>query len=537
VTTSPIGKAAPGNVDDAIERWFRSLWTQCLTWSDQPHSYWLTRFVLLRFLGLVYFVAFLTLAHQIVPLIGSDGLLPVRLFFQRADAFFGSRFDSFCQLPGIFLFDASDGFLQAIAWLGVVLSLLVLCGFANAILMALLWALYMSFVHVGQDWFSYGWDIQLLETGFIGIFLCPLLDPRPFPKRPPPTPVIWIFRWLGFRIMIGAGLIKMRGDPCWWNLTCLFYHYETQPIPNPLSAYLHFAPHWCHRLSVVWNHFIELAVPWFMFTPRLARHVAGALLISFQVILIISGNLSFLNWLTIVPFLACFDDSLLRRLLPRRLGEWAARAASGAFATPAQKVAVLVYAGIVAVLSIFPVLNLISSQQAMNTSFERLHLVNTYGAFGSIGKERPEIIFQGTSDSVITPQSVWKEYEFKCKPGDPMRRPCVISPYHYRLDWQMWFAAMSDAEHYPWTLHLVWKLLHNDPGALGLIAKNPFPDAPPRYIRAELYRYKFAPLNDPSRAWWKRERLGPWLPALSADDPALRRFLAANGWIPPEQAR
>src|SRR5262249_30595629 len=153
------------------------------------------------------------------------------------------------------------------------------------------------------------------------------------------------------------------------------------------------------------------------------------------------------------------------------------------------------------------------------TSFDRLHLVNTYGAFGSVGRERPEIVFEGTDDAVVTDATRWREYDFKCKPGDPMRRPCLISPYHYRLDWQIWFAAMSTPERYPWTVHLVWKLLHNDPGVLALLAGNPFPDAPPRYVRATLYRYQFAPLGDPTGAWWERTRIGTWLPPLGADDP------------------
>ena len=190
------------------------------------------------------------------------------------------------------------------------LSLVVLAGYANAIILAILWAMYMSIVHIGQIWYGYGWEIQLLETGFLSIFLCPLLDGRPFPKRPPPLLVFWLFRWLGFRIMIGAGLIKLRGDPCWRDLTCLYYHYETQPIPNPISRYLHFAPQWFHKIETAWNHFVELIVPWFSFGPRPARHIAGVLLIGFQIFLIISGNLSFLNYVTIIPFLACFDDTL-----------------------------------------------------------------------------------------------------------------------------------------------------------------------------------------------------------------------------------
>src|SRR2546425_4661062 len=289
--------------------------------------YWLTRFVILRLLGLVYFIAFLSLARQVLPLIGADGLLPARLFLDRVQTHFGSARAGFLQIPSLFWLDVSDGVVVTGAWVGTALSLVVLLGFANAVLLAMLWALYLSFVHIGQDWYSYGWEIQLLETGFLAIFLCPLLDGRPFPRRPPPGAVIWLFRWLIFRIMIGAGLIKLRGDPCWRDLTCLYYHYETQPIPGPISRYLHFSPHWLLKFETAWNHFVELVVPWFSFGPRLARHVAGVLLVTFQIFLIISGNLSFLNYLTIIPFLACFDDTFLRHFLPRAVVKRAERAA------------------------------------------------------------------------------------------------------------------------------------------------------------------------------------------------------------------
>jgi hypothetical protein len=190
---------------------------------------------------------------------------------------------------------------------------------------------------------------------------------------------------------------------------------------------------------------------------------------------------------------------------------------------------------VVALLSIEPVVNLISPGQIMNTSFNRLKLVNTYGAFGHVGRERFEIIFEGTHSP--SPESaIWREYEFPAKPGDPRRRPPIIAPYQPRLDWQVWFAAMATPRDYPWTLHFVWKLLHNDPGTLSLLANNPFPDDPPRYVRAELYRYRFTRPDEADDSWWKRERVGPWLPPLSADQPELRRFLEAHGWLSPPPA-
>ncbi len=292
---------------------------------DGGAEYQLTRFVILRLLGFVYAVAFLVAANQLVPLIGEHGLTPAIHFLERVQSHLGSSAAGMMRVPTLFWFGISDRALSIFAWVGFGLSLVVLAGYANVIILTILWAMYMSIVHIGQIWYGYGWETQLLETGFLSIFLCPLLEARPFPKRPPPLLVIWLFRWLGFRIMVGAGLIKLRGDPCWRDLTCLYYHYETQPIPNPVSRYLHFAPLWFHQIEVLWNHLVELIVPWFSFGPRRARHIAGALLVAFQILLIISGNLSFLNYVTIIPFLACFDDTFWRRILPASLTGHAGR--------------------------------------------------------------------------------------------------------------------------------------------------------------------------------------------------------------------
>lgn len=500
-------------------------------------TYWLTRFVLLRLLGVVYAVAFLVAANQIVPLIGADGLLPLGHFLDRVRTALGSTTGGFIRLPTLFWFAHGDAFLVAAAWLGFALSCVVVAGYANALLLAVLWALYMSFVHAGQDWYGFGWESQLLETGFLAIFLVPLLDARPFSRREPPPAVLWLFRWLIFRIMLGSGLIKLRGDAVWRNLTALYYHFETQPLPGPLSRWFHFLPRLALRLGVVFNHVAELVAPWFVFWPNLARRAAGVVIILFQVTLILSGNLSFLNWLTIVPALACLDDGFWARLLPDTLVRRATAAAAAAQPSGAMRRAATVVTVLVLVLSWNPVVNLISPQQVMNTSFDPLDLVNTYGAFGTVGKERLNVVFEGTDAEVPDDRAAWREYPYKGLPVDPFRRPPQVAPYQLRLDWEMWFAAMDAPGQYPWTLHLVWKLLHNDPGALSLFAANPFPGRPPRYIRAVLWRYQFAPPGDPAGRWWRRERLGLWLPLFSADDPDLRRFLAAYDWLPPSAAR
>ena len=492
--------------------------------------YWLTRFMLLRFLGFVYFFAFLSLATQVIPLMGSNGLLPANNFLNAVGSQHASKIDSFIRLPTIFWLHISDRFMLALAWVGVAVSLLVLVGFANAPIMFFLWIVYMSFVHVGQIWYSYGWEIQLLETGFLAIFLCPLWDLRPFPKSDAPKELMWLFRWLAFRIYLGAGLIKIRGDECWRKLTCLFYHYETQPIPNPLSPYFHFMPKIFHKLGVLWNHFIELIVPFFVFWPMTLRNIAGILMISFQFILILSGNLSFLNWITIVPAIACFDDNFLGKILPKFLIKKAQEAEKNK-ANPKCRTAlmwILIIA--IALLSIPVVRNLFSSHQYMNTSFNQFDLVNTYGAFGYVGKERFELIIQGTDEGTITQQTKWKEYEFKAKPGDVNRQLPIIAPYQPRIDWQIWFAAMESPNQNPWLIHLVWKLLQDDKNTPGLLANNPFPNNPPKYIRIQFYKYEFAEIGNSENKIWKRTYAGEWLPPLSASNPELQQYIKANGW-------
>jgi Lipase maturation factor len=493
-------------------------------------TYWLTRFVMLRLLGAIYAVAFLVAINQIIPLIGANGLLPVNIFLQRVGDALGSRAAGFARLPSLFWFFQSDRDLLVVAWIGFLLSCLVVAGYANAIILTVLWILYMSFVHVGQDWYGYGWEIQLLETGFLAIFLCPLLDMRPFPKRAPPLPVINLFRWLIFRIMFGAGMIKWRGDDVWRNGTALYYHFETQPLAGPLSRWFHFLPHVILKIGVWYNFLAELAAPWFVFYPRVARHIAGSVIVFLQIILLFSGNLSFLNWLTILPALACFDDGFWSRILPRKLVNRAEMADAIAEPSKPMVVAAWVVTSVIALLSIQPVINMLSPRQIMNTSFDPIDLVNTYGAFGSVGKERLNIVFEGTADEIPDENAHWKAYLYKGLPVELNESPPQVAPYQLRLDWQMWFAAMSSPAEYPWTVNLISKLLHNDAGATALFAENPFPEKPPKFIRAVLYRYRFALPGNTDGNYWNREEIGNWLPPLSVDDPRLLESVISGEW-------
>jgi hypothetical protein len=286
--------------------------------------------------------------------------------------------------------------------------------------------------------------------------------------------------------------------------------------------------------GVLLNHFVELVVPFFAFAYRPVRHIAGALLVFFQLTLIASGNLSFLNWLTIVPALACFDDTAFVRLLPHRFRKPLLERFRDLPESRMQKRVALGVAVVVGLLSVPPVANLLSDRQAMNTSFEPFALVNTYGAFGSVDRERFEVILEGTRDAALSPSTRWEDYELPCMPGDPRRRPCLVGPYHYRLDWQMWFAGNDAArgeriERQPWLVHLVWKLLRGDPTPRSLLARDPFPDDPPTFIRAGLWRYRFTRGNE-GGAWWVRERVGAYLPPVSRTSPELRSYVLSFGW-------
>ncbi len=495
------------------------------SWLDASANVRVTRQLLLRALGFIYAVGFAIVLRQWLPLLGEHGLMPVPVFLQRVASEVGDV--GAWRIPSLFWLNDSDTFALALGWVGWVASLLAMLGLGNAPLMGVLWVIYSSFVHVGQTFYGYGWETLLLEAGFLAIFLAPVWRPDPHASSEPPLPVIWLYRWLVFRLMFGAGLIKIRGDECWRDLTCLLYHYETQPNPHPLSWLVHQAPSWFHTLGVSFNHFAELIVPFGVFGPRRVRHAAGAITIVFQFSIILSGNLSFLNWLTIVVALACFDDSLLQRVLPRRVCE-PLQAPPLRAPSRARHIAIVLLCSVVGLLSLNPVANMLGPRQRMNASFEPFDLVNTYGAFGTVGKVRDEVIIEGTDGDPNDPAAEWLSYEFPCKPGATDRAPCTVTPYHHRLAWQMWFAGFSNIRRQPWLVHLVSKLLDGDADALSLVENNPFDGAPPAYIRISHYRYRFTHFGE--AGWWQRERRGDYMPAMSRDDPRLRAFLHRYGW-------
>jgi hypothetical protein len=334
--------------------------------------------------------------------------------------------------------------------------------------------------------------------------------------------VLWLYRWLLFRVEFGAGLIKLRGDRCWRDLTCLDYHHETQPLPGPLSWFFHHLPARLHRVEVLANHATQLVVPFGLFLPQPVAGVAALVIVLTQAWLVASGNFSWLNLITIVLAAAALDDRLLAAVLPVD--------PPATLTDPAgwQRVAVAALTVAVLALSVRPARNLVGRRQLMNASFDPLRLVNTYGAFGAITRVRREVVLEGTDEPAPGPATVWAEYQFKAKPGDPRRRPRQVAPYHLRLDWLLWFAAMAPASAHPWMATLVTRLLENDPATTKLLGRNPFPDHPPALVRARLYRYRFTTPAERRQtgAWWSRDLLGDYLPPLRLDPGAegLRRL-------------
>src|SRR5919201_840329 len=468
-----------------------------MDWLDAP-DYWLSRLLLQRTLALLYLVAFLVAVNQFRPLLGERGLLPAPRFLRAVPP---------RRAPSIFHLHYSDRFFLVVAWAGVVLSVSVIIGLADGgplwlsmLVWFLLWALYQSIVNVGQIFYAFGWESLLLESGFLAIFLGSS-------SITPPWLVILMMRWLLFRVEFGAGLIKLRGDPCWRDLTCLYYHHETQPMPNPLSWFFHNLPRPLHKVEVAGNHFAQLVAPIGLAFPQPISDIAGVVIVVTQVYLVVSGNFSWLNWITIACAISAFDNGAIHSVLPIQVPSLAA--------PPLWYQAILVALALfVLYLSYWPARNLVSRRQLMNFSFNPFHLVGAYGAFGAITRIRYEVVVEGTSESELTPSTKWLEYEFKGKPGGLRRVPPQVAPYHLRLDWVMWFAAMSSPYEHSWFVPLLIKLLENDRKTLRLLGRNPFPTGPPAYVRAKLYRYRFTTFAEWQKTgqWWMRQLAGDYVP-------------------------
>lgn len=478
----------------------------------QP-TYYSARHWFLRLLGLVYLIAFGSLWSQVDGLIGSDGILPVTPWLEVLRNRFGT--EAYRLLPTLCWFNSSDWFLHFLCGSGVVLSLLLILQVAPLFCLILLWGLYLSLTVAGQVFMNFQWDALLLEAGFLSVFLAPF---RLLPSRRSQSPLSpwahFLLRWLLFRLMFMSGVVKLTsGDESWWNLTALRYHYETQPLPTPPAWWANQAPPWFHAFSTVVMFAVELGAPFLLFGPRRLRLTGVTALISLQLLIAFTGNYCFFNLLTFALCLLSVDDAVWPRLGRRTRTDPEVRGPAWPWwiVVPVT-VAVLAFSGPLIWSAFFPEVDwppLISVPYAYIEPFRSL---NGYGLFRVMTKTRPEIIVEGSQDG-----ETWQQYAFKAKIGDLQRAPPVVAPFQPRLDWQMWFAALDEIQSQPWFMNFLVRLLQGSKPVLGLLETNPFPDAPPRYVRARIFEYHFTNFLEKRQtgAWWKREEKGLYCPAIT----------------------
>ena len=443
----------------------------------------------LRILGCIYFVAFVSFGTQALGLIGSRGILPLGDFLKAVKEVTGAS--GYWDVPSVFWLNSSDAALRAVWILGASAAAVAAFGRWQRAALAVCLVLWLSICSTGQDFLSFQWDVLLLEAGFLALFA----DESKIR--------IWLFRWLLLRLMIFSGLVKLlSGDPSWHNLTALAYHYETQPLPTPLAWYMHQLPLWFQKVSTALVFVAELGAPLLYFAPRLWRHGAGWVTVGLQVLILLTGNYTIFNVLTIALVMFLFIE-------PE-----ASEVGQAVSPTPlaAHRPVSLALAGFIALVSALLFLELFSIQVPGGNELLRLvaplRIVNSYGLFAVMTTTRPEIVVEGSNDG-----TTWTPYEFRDKPGDLMRPPPVVAPLQPRLDWQMWFAALGNYQQNRWFVNFMIRLLQGEPSVLRLLKSNPFPAAPPKYVRGELFLYHFTHWGE--RAWWRREERGMYFPPVS----------------------
>jgi predicted DCC family thiol-disulfide oxidoreductase YuxK len=508
----------------------RIFFSRLTRWSWGKHvelpDYFLTRWIFLRALGAIYLIAFVSLWTQIGGLIGHNGILPTDQFMsavqQQCDVQ-GIGLERFHLLPTLCWFDSSDSFLNFQCAAGIAFAILLIVGVAPAPCLALLWLFYLSLATVGRDFLGFQWDNLLLEAGFLAIFFAPLqLLSKLSYEAPPSRIVLWLLRLLLFKLIFSSGCVKLlSGDPNWRNLTALTFHYQTQPLPTWIGWYAHQLPFCFQKFSCAVMFTIELGAPFLIFAPCRIRFSGSAVIIFLQILILLTGNYTFFNFLTIALCLLLLDDFVLQNILPRKwfgllsinhqLSTINRRRWPRAITTP---LAIIVLSiSVFQMVSMFGVRSEVLFPVAVADEWlQPLRTVNSYGLFAVMTTTRNEIIVEGSDDGVN-----WLPYEFKYKPGYVNRRPGFIEPFQPRLDWQMWFAALGNVQQNPWFGNLCERLLQGSPEVLALLDKNPFPNKPPRYIRAEFYDYHFTNIAErrATGAWWKREFVGEYLPPVS----------------------
>lgn len=468
----------------------------------EPARFELTRWIFLRALGFIYLAAMASFAVQARLLIGSTGILPLASYLAALRKALGPSY--WYDVPMLFWLNDSDTIIQWLPVAGCVLALAVIANIMTRFALILLFVIYLSLFYAGQTFMTFQWDLELLEAGMLAILLTPGSIIAP-----------WLYRWLVFRFMLLSGLVKLlSGDATWRNLTSLYYHFETQPLPTPVAWYAHQLPHTLLKVGAAGTLLVELVLPFFVFAPRRLRMAAGACFIVFQAIIVVTGNYNFFNLLTIALCLFLFDDAALRPNLPAllvRLGTRRTRATHPA-AILAVRLAALVILFSSSEMLVRALDDASGEYSWLTRAIAPCACVNNYGPFAVMTTERHEIVIEGSMDG-----NTWKEYDFKYKPGDVSKAPTWVVPHQPRVDWQMWFAALGPPTQSPWFTNLLVRILDGSQPVHALFRVDPFPDAPPRYVRAQYYRYRFTPFHERRETgdWWTRELIGTYFPPIA----------------------
>ncbi|MBP6808353.1 MAG: lipase maturation factor family protein [Chromatiaceae bacterium] len=479
-----------------------------LTRAGDGASYRLVAWVFLRLLALIYLAAFASLAVQIEALAGAEGIYPIAE--QLALAVDGYGTWAWLAYPSLFWVLSGDWALLGAAWGGAAFSLLLLMlpwttwGKAEGPVLILLYLLYLSLFHAGRFFTNFQWDYLLLETGFLAILL---------PGGP--RLVVWLFRWLLFRLRFESGLAKLlSGDPGWRDLTALGHYFETQPLPHPGAWVAHQWPDWLLRVGSGGTLLVELVVPFFIFLPRPWRHFAAWVTILWQLLIIATSNHNFFNLLTICLCLFLFDDKAVGRLIPsgwrrralagRQLPE---RPGRGMAAVTLALAMVLVPASLVSGAEML-LRRPIEPLSGWVRQLDRFRVANRYHVFPTIDTERLELVIEASTDGAR-----WEPLDFRYRPDDPAQAPAFIIPHQPRLDWMLWFVPKN-----PLFLDLLESFLirlrEGAPAVTALLARPPTGGEPPGWLRVRVYRYRFSTPAERAESghWWQRQDLGPFYP-------------------------
>jgi lipase maturation factor 1 len=473
---------------DPVSRWFVS----------QSQNSTLTASLFIKGLGLVYLIAFISYWVQLNGLIGDDGILPASHFFNRVHDRLGA--DAYWRLPSIYWLWPTQQFLHMICALGCAASLALIFNLRSSrVSCILVWSLYLSLIHPGQAFYRFQWDLLLVETGFLAIFLSPgVFQHRREPHFTPSPFALFLARLLLFRLIFSSGIGKwLRGGSTWQDGHALNYHFWTQPLPNEIAYQLHQMPESLLHFSTYATLILQIIVPFLFFGPRLARLIAFLLMLGLQVLIGLSGNFAFFNLLSIVIALLLLDDTAIRKVVAAKL-----KPPSTASLFPLgwpgwlQRVSRGLSFGLLSILLVLHLLQIahtvrfeqvrLSLFEAMEDKLRPFYLTNRYGLFVRMTTQRREITIEGSHDGEI-----WEPYGFRFKPSALDHGLGFVAPYQPRLDWQMWFAALGSVRQNPWLPRLMRRLQDESQPVLGLLEENPFPGKAPKFIRAVSHEYQF----------------------------------------------